>query len=275
MAHGPLARARGRVLVVAEDAAVAAAVTAQLAREGCTAAYATDGFTALERAAEFRPQAVVLDGALPGIDALGLRHRLGRGGGGDGGGGGRAVPVIPLAGGPERGGGGERDVVARVGAALRQGAGGAPAGGGGRGLRVGDLSVEPGSGRVVRAGREVTLERGEFELLVFLMRHPGRVFSREQLLRRVWGRDFGDLAAVAVRVNRLRAKLAVDPSAPPVLTEVWGSGYRFDPGGGDVVGAGAGGGGATGAQDGDGGESGETVAVTGVGWSGGGRYRSR
>ncbi|WP_018537148.1 response regulator transcription factor [Streptomyces sp. MspMP-M5] len=238
---GPAPGPPHRVLVVADDPAVATAVTAELARAGHTTAYATDGFTALELAADFAPHAVVLDPALPGIDGLELRRRLRRGRGGP------PVPVVPLA---AEGPVGTRELVGRVTEALRgAGAGGAGRGGGatvaGRSadvLRVGEVVVDIGTGRALHAGRELALSRDEFALLAFLVRHPGRVFSREQLLKRVWGRDFGDLSAVAARMARLRAELEADPAAPRLLTEVWGSGYRFDPGGGEVepVGVGAG-----------------------------------
>ncbi|AKA02962.1 PhoB family transcriptional regulator [Streptomyces noursei ZPM] len=228
-----------RVLVVVDDPAVATAVTAALAGAGHTTAYATDGFTALELAADFHPHAVVLDPALPGIEALRLRRRLRRSGDG------AALLLVPLTGpagtaaeAAERAGAGPvgaRESVARVAAALH-GAGGATPAGGAPVLRVGELSADPGTGRAARAGRELALTSHEFALLAFLMRHPGRVFSREQLLRRVWGRDFGDLSTVAARVAGLRAEVDREPAAARLLTEVWGAGYRFDPGGGAVVG---------------------------------------
>ncbi|WP_438488786.1 response regulator transcription factor [Streptomyces sp. S186] len=231
---GPAPGPPHRVLVVADDPAVATAVAAELARAGHTTAYATDGFTALERAADFAPHAVVLDPALPGIDGLELRRRLRRRGGGP------PVPVVPLA---AEGPAGTRELVGRVTEALR-GAGGAGATSAGRRsadvLRAGEVAVDVGTGRASRAGRELALSADEFALLAFLVRHPGRVFSREQLLKRVWGRDFGDLSAVAARMARLRAELAADPTAPRLLTEVWGSGYRFDPGGAEVAPVGVG-----------------------------------
>ncbi|MCZ0996065.1 response regulator transcription factor [Streptomyces noursei] len=217
-----------RVLVVADDPAVATAATAALARAGHTTAYATDGFTALELAADFRPHVVVLDPALPGIHGLGLRRRLRSGA--------RApVPVVSLtagggAAGAAAGRAGAPELVARVAEALRRagraakGAEAAPV------LRAGDLTADPGTGRAARAGRELSLTADEFALLVFLMRHPGRVFSREQLLRRVWGRDFGDLSAVAALLARLRTELAAGPDAPGPLTEVWGPATASVPG---------------------------------------------
>ncbi|MFJ5678687.1 winged-helix domain-containing protein [Streptomyces sp. NPDC093097] len=230
-----------RVLVVADDPAVAAAAADALTRAGHATASATDAFTALERAADFRPHAVVLDPALPGIDGLALRRRLRRSGYGP------PVPLVPLtedtgavgartaAAGGRAGAAGTRGLATRVAAALQQTGSAAPAHAPPNILRAGDLTVDPGTGRAHCAGRELALTGDEFALLVFLMRHPGRVFSREQLLKRVWGRDFGDLSAVAARLDRLGAALSPDPTAPRLLEEVWGAGYRFDPGGGAVV----------------------------------------
>ena len=70
----------------------------------------------------------------------------------------------------------------------------------------------------------------EFELLVFLMLHPGEVFRREELLEQVWGYRYGDLSTVTVHVRRLREKIEADPSDPRMVQTVWGVGYRFDPG---------------------------------------------
>ncbi|GGX53347.1 DNA-binding response regulator [Streptomyces noursei] len=256
-APGPL----HRVLVVADDPAVATAATAALARAGHTTAYATDGFTALELAADFHPHVVVLDPALPGIHGLGLRRRLRSGA--------RApVPVVSLtagggAAGTAAGRAGAPELVARVAEALRRAGRAAKGAEATPVLRAGDLTADPGTGRAARAGRELSLTADEFALLVFLMRHPGRVFSREQLLRRVWGRDFGDLSAVAALLARLRTELAAGPDAPGPLTEVWGSGYRFGAGGDEAVPAGAGA------------PAGETVPVGGATGAAPGGLRNR
>jgi DNA-binding response OmpR family regulator len=69
----------------------------------------------------------------------------------------------------------------------------------------------------------------EFELLVFLMRHPRQVFRREELLEAVWGYTYGDTSTVTVHIRRLREKVEGDPSAPTHIQTVWGVGYRFDP----------------------------------------------
>jgi DNA-binding response OmpR family regulator len=68
----------------------------------------------------------------------------------------------------------------------------------------------------------------EFDLLAFLMRRPNQVFSREELIKAVWGWDFGDLSTVTVHVRRLREKIEANPTKPELLKTVWGVGYRFD-----------------------------------------------
>ncbi|NUU24530.1 MAG: winged helix-turn-helix transcriptional regulator, partial [Streptomycetaceae bacterium] len=85
--------------------------------------------------------------------------------------------------------------------------------------------------RAARAGRELALTAREFDLLCFLLQHPGRVFSREELMHEVWGWSFGDRSTVTVHVRRLREKIEDDPAAPKMLVTVWGVGYRLDAGG--------------------------------------------
>jgi DNA-binding response OmpR family regulator len=75
----------------------------------------------------------------------------------------------------------------------------------------------------------VTLTAREFELLVFLVRHPRRVFRREELLEHVWGYTYGDTSTVTVHIRRLREKIESQPSDPKNIQTVWGVGYRFDP----------------------------------------------
>ena len=78
------------------------------------------------------------------------------------------------------------------------------------------------------AGRELSLTAREFDLLLFLVRHPGVAFSRDQLLRDVWGWSFGDQSTVTVHVRRLREKVEPDPTHPVRLVTVWGVGYRWE-----------------------------------------------
>jgi DNA-binding response OmpR family regulator len=82
----------------------------------------------------------------------------------------------------------------------------------------------------VRVGGDlVSLTSREFELLVYLMTHPRRAFTREQLLETVWGYAYGDKSTVTVHVRRLREKVESNPAEPRHVVTVWGVGYRFDP----------------------------------------------
>src|SRR5262249_44821735 len=102
-------------------------------------------------------------------------------------------------------------------------------------LRDGDLVVDVAA-RVARlGGTELALTVREFDLLAFLMRHPGRAFSRPELLERVWGWTFGDQSTVTVHVRRLREQVEPDASGPGRIATGWGVGYRY----GQVTGAGA------------------------------------
>jgi DNA-binding response OmpR family regulator len=95
-------------------------------------------------------------------------------------------------------------------------------------LTDGDLTVDIGS-RIARLGGvELTLTSREFDLLVFLLRHPSRAFSRAELLERVWGWSFGDQSTVTVHVRRLREKVEEDPATPRRILTVWGMGYRYE-----------------------------------------------
>jgi two-component system, OmpR family, response regulator MtrA len=117
------------------------------------------------------------------------------------------------------------ELVARVRAALRRARGGEDR----RLLRVGPLEVDEAAFRARVAGRELQLTATEFRLLAELARRPGQVFTRELLLDRVWNAHYlGDSRLVDVAVQRLRAKLEDDPSAPRLLHTVRGVGYRLD-----------------------------------------------
>ncbi|MEU0736781.1 winged helix-turn-helix domain-containing protein, partial [Streptomyces lavendulocolor] len=89
----------------------------------------------------------------------------------------------------------------------------------------------PAARTATRDGRELSLTLREFDLLAHLLRHPGRAHSREELMREVWGWEFGDLSTVTVHVRRLRGKVEDDPADPRLIRTVWGVGYRFEAGG--------------------------------------------
>ena len=97
-------------------------------------------------------------------------------------------------------------------------------------LAFGDLVLDGASRQVHRANRPLTLTVREFDLLWFLASNPRRVFSRDQLMERVWGYEAAlDTGTVTVHIRRLREKIETDPSRPEHLQTVWGVGYRFDP----------------------------------------------
>jgi DNA-binding response OmpR family regulator len=120
-----------------------------------------------------------------------------------------------------------QELVSRVRAVLRRSSEGAdPAQ---PPLEVGRLRLDPASYSVAADGDPIPLTAREFNLLWFLARHPRQVFSRDQLLDQIWGRDFyGDPSTVTVHIRRLREKIERDPSNPQHLLTVWGVGYRFE-----------------------------------------------
>lgn len=226
------------ILIVDDEPSIREVVALYLQREGFTVDAAADGRSALDLATARRPDLVVLDLMLPELDGFEVYRRLH--GLGD-------VPVIMLT---ARGAEGERvsglemgaddyvvkpfspsELVARVKAVLR---------------RVNqlspvldplaaamvftDLRIDPRARVVEALGRTAALTAREFDLLWFLARHPGMVFTRSQLLDRVWGIGFfGDASNVTVLVRRLREKIERDPSQPQFIVTVWGVGYKFEP----------------------------------------------
>jgi DNA-binding response OmpR family regulator len=119
------------------------------------------------------------------------------------------------------------ELVARVDAVLRRSGPGEDVA---ERLRFGELEIDPAA-RSVRVGdREMELTQREFDLLLFLARHPGQVFSRDQLMDRVWQFSFyTDTTTVTVHIRRLRSKIEPQPSKPEWIETVWGVGYRFRP----------------------------------------------
>jgi DNA-binding response OmpR family regulator len=95
--------------------------------------------------------------------------------------------------------------------------------------RVGDLEVDVTGHQATRGGEPLSLTGREFDLLAFLLAHPGQAFTRAELMQLVWGWDYGDQSTVTVHVRRLREKIEQDPAEPRLLVTVWGVGYRLDP----------------------------------------------
>ncbi|MFJ4716256.1 response regulator transcription factor [Streptomyces sp. NPDC088785] len=227
----PSRAAGARVLVVEDDATVAEVVVTYLERAGCRAERAPDGPTALALAARRWPDLVVLDLMLPGMDGLDVCRRLRERG---------PVPVIMLTArgdeedrilGLEVGADdyvtkpfSPRELVLRVASVLRRARPGtAP-----RTLSAGGLTLDASARRATKHHGPLDLTLREFDLLAFFLAHPGRAFSREDLMREVWGWDFGDLSTVTVHVRRLRGKIEDDPAHPRLIQTVWGVGYRFE-----------------------------------------------
>lgn len=96
-------------------------------------------------------------------------------------------------------------------------------------LHAGTIQVDLDAHRVTRDGWEVPLTTREYDLLAFLMLHPGRAFSRDDLLREVWGWSYGDRSTVTVHIRRLREKVEDHPADPRLVVTVWGVGYRCEP----------------------------------------------
>lgn len=95
-------------------------------------------------------------------------------------------------------------------------------------LTVGALTAKLDARQIFKNGVELPLKNREYELLLFLMRHPGQVFSREDLYEMIWGLEsMGDNITVAVHIGRIREKLEDDPASPKLLQTVWGVGYRL------------------------------------------------
>ena len=117
-----------------------------------------------------------------------------------------------------------RELALRVSSVLRR-TGAAPASGE---LVDRDVRLDVAARRATRGGTELSLTTREFDLLVFFLSHPGEVFTREQLLEKVWGWDFGDQSTVTVHVRRLREKIEKTPAKPSRIATVWGVGYRYD-----------------------------------------------
>ena len=97
-------------------------------------------------------------------------------------------------------------------------------------MEIGEMKIDPAARQVFVSDDEVQLTQREFDVLLFLARHPGQVFSRNQLMDAIWQYSFyTDTSTVTVHIRRLRAKIEADPSQPRHIQTVWGVGYRFQP----------------------------------------------
>jgi DNA-binding response OmpR family regulator len=223
-----------RVLLVEDDATVRDVVTRYLGEAGYEVTEAVDGRAGLQSTRDRLPDVVVLDLMLPGMSGLDVCRALRRDH--------ERLPILMLTAlGEERDrvrglelGADDyvtkpfspRELVLRVGSVLRRL--GAPSSDSGQ-LVDGDLRLDPGARRARLGGRELSLTGREFDLLAFLLAHPGRAFTRAELLAQVWSWEFGDQSTVTVHVRRLREKIEIDPTQPKRIATIWGTGYRYDP----------------------------------------------
>lgn len=224
----------GRILVVEDDAALGTLLDYNLGHAGYAVRLAADGDEALMALDEETPDLVVLDWMLPGVSGLEICRRI-RARSGT-----RDLPVIIVT---ARGEEEDRvrgldtgaddymtkplsvtELMARIKAVLRR----ARPAVAGETASFGDITLDRESRRVKRAGREVRLGPTEFRLLRHFLEHPGRVFSREQLLDAVWGRDvYVEQRTVDVHIRRLRQALNTD-DAPDLIRTVRSAGYALD-----------------------------------------------
>lgn len=221
-----------KLLVVDDESPILELVEYNLTREGFTVLTEMDGMAALTRAQQEKPDLIVLDVMLPGLSGLEVCRQLRKT---------SDVPIILLTArkdevdrvlGLELGADdyvtkpfAPRELVARVKAILRRSSRGWETGGT---IRAEGLVIDPERRMVELDGTALNLTFTEFELLQILARNPGRAFTRDDLLGRVWGEDFfGDARTVDVHVRHLREKLEEDPGDPQFIETVRGVGYRF------------------------------------------------
>ncbi len=229
------------ILVVEDEPAVAEVVSLYLRRAGFAVRVVTNGQAALREIEQQPPGLIILDLMLPGLDGWSITRKVREKGDTPGG-----TPIIMLTArsqetdriaGLEMGADdyvtkpfSPQELVSRVRAVLRRAK---PSGAGEpieRALTFDDLSIDPQTRLVTIHGEEKSLTAKEFDLLWLLARHPRQVFSRDQLLERVWGMaDYIDPGTVTVHMRRLREKIERDPSNPQHLQTAWGVGYKFEP----------------------------------------------
>jgi DNA-binding response OmpR family regulator len=220
------------VLVVDDDPTISDVVRRYLEQDGYCVRLAADGLQALAAVAADRPDLVVLDLMMPGLDGLEVCRRLRR-----------QLPDLPVVMltalgeeadrviGLEVGADdyvtkpfSPRELVLRIRSVLRRSTPTTDR----TMLRDGELTADTGR-RIAQLGdHPLALTVREFDLLEFLLRHPAKAWSRAELLDQVWGWQFGDQSTVTVHVRRLREKIETDPAKPRRILTAWGVGYRYE-----------------------------------------------
>jgi DNA-binding response OmpR family regulator len=220
-------------MIVEDDETLASVVASYLARDGHTARHIDTGEQALRILEADPPDLVLLDIMLPELDGLEVCRQV------------RAkypdLPVIMLTAlgevddriaGLERGADdyivkpfSPRELMLRIESVLRRVTTPSRAA---RFVHSAGIELDPASRRAWRDGTELNLTVREFDLFAYLLAHPGVAFTREELMRQVWGWNFGDQSTVTVHVRRLREKVEVDATDPQIIQTVWGVGYRLE-----------------------------------------------
>ncbi len=225
---------KGRVLIVDDDLALAEMLGIVLRGEGLDVIHVADGSAAIGAFRDHRPDLILLDVMLPGMDGISVCKRIRAESG---------VPLVMLTARthsvyvvdalepgaddyvvkPFK----PAELIARVRARLRRGDDNEP-----ERLEIGDLAIDVAGHSVTREGSQISLTPLEFDLLVALARKPWQVYTREVLLEQVWGyRHAGDTRLVNVHVQRLRSKIEHDPEDPKIVVTVRGVGYKAGTGG--------------------------------------------
>ena len=225
------------ILVVEDEPSLAEVVSLYLKRAGFQVQVASDGRKAMSILEKQIPDFVIMDIMLPEVDGLSLTRWLRD----------RSdVPIIMVTArreevdriaGLEMGADdyvvkpfSPQELVSRVRAVLRRIGRDQPGAESERALSFDSIQVDPRTRVVMVKESQIELTAKEFDMLYLLAHHPKQVFTRDQLLERVWGRaDYIDPGTVTVHVRRLREKIESEPSKPKHLLTVWGVGYKFEP----------------------------------------------
>jgi DNA-binding response OmpR family regulator len=224
------------ILVVEDEPSVGEVVSLYLRRAGYAVTLVQDGQSALSALERQDPMLVVLDLMLPGVDGWEITRWIRQRG---------DIPIIMLTArreeidriaGLEMGADdyvikpfSPQELVSRVRAVMRRAAS-SPLEPSEHPLEYRSLRIDPQTRLVTVSGEERVLTAREFDLLWFMARHPRQVFTRDQLLERIWGQvEYIDPGTVTVHIRRLREKIESDSSDPHHITTVWGVGYRFEP----------------------------------------------